>query len=219
MEHSVHSYAFDDPAKNQKRTLAFVLRRGDPCRCSSGCSLPGSAQVVEVMAPPVETEIIDEEIQGRRTAAAAAARIEPPPPFVPPPEVSDRAAGGDRTDDRDHDDHRTTRPSRPPPKPARRAGQDAAVDAGQGCAHHATRISRRRRDAPVKQGTVNLQVYVLENGRARRDQDRRSRAASRSSTKPPSRKCSATGVSSRARKTASRCPMWHSSRSSSVLTD
>ncbi len=104
MEHTVRSYAFDDPAKNQKRTLAFVLVVAIHAVFIWVLNSGLGKAIVEFVAPPVETEIVDEQPEDE----------EPPPP--PPPDYAaaaavraaaglrDRRAGADRPDDRDHHD-------------------------------------------------------------------------------------------------------------------
>ena len=129
MEHSVHSYAFDDPAKNQKRTLAFVLVVAIHAMFIWVLNSGLGKAIVEFVAPPVETEIVDEEIKDEEPPP-------PPPPDYAPPKPA--PSGGVKTPPSTQGKGaRITQPEYPPA--SRRAGEE---------------------------GTVNLQVYVLENGRA-----------------------------------------------------
>jgi hypothetical protein len=76
VEHSVSTYAFDDPAKNQKRTLAFILVVAIHAAFIWGLNSGLGKAIVEFVAPPVETEIVDEKPEEE----------EPPPP--PPPDYA-----------------------------------------------------------------------------------------------------------------------------------
>ena len=130
MEHSVHSYAFDDPAKNQKRTLAFVLVVAIHAMFIWVLNSGLGKAIVEFVAPPVETEILDEEIEDEEPPPPPPPDYVAPPPFVPPPDF--QIAAPVTTGPTTAITTTTERPTvAPPPKPAPSArGQDATVDAG-----------------------------------------------------------------------------------------
>jgi protein TonB len=88
-----YSYSIDDPAKNQKRMMAFVLvvilHAFFLWLIASGLG----ARLVETVVGPVETKIID-ELPDKETPPPPPPDIDQPPPYVPPPEVSiDHALG------------------------------------------------------------------------------------------------------------------------------
>jgi protein TonB len=155
VEHSVHSYAFDDPAKNQKRTLAFVLVVAIHAMFIWVINSGLVKSIVEFVAPPVETEILDEGGEGRHRATR---------PCAP---RSCRHPTSDRTGDVD----RRPRSRRPndrraaPPQPTLSLGQDATSTQGKGARITQPEYPPASRRAG-EEGTVNLQVYVLETGRA-----------------------------------------------------
>ena len=60
MEHSVSTYVWDDPAKNQKRTLAFILVVAIHAGFVWGLNSGLGKAIVEFVAPPVETEIVED---------------------------------------------------------------------------------------------------------------------------------------------------------------
>jgi protein TonB len=82
-----YDYSIDDPARNSKRSLAFVLvviiHVFFFWLLASGLG----ARVVEVVMGPVETKIIDQK-QDDDKPPPPPPEIDTPPPYVPPPEVS-----------------------------------------------------------------------------------------------------------------------------------
>ena len=117
MEHSVHSYAFDDPAKNQKRTLAFVLVVAIHAMFIWVLNSGLGKAIVEFVAPPVETEILDEEIEDEEPPPPPPPDYVAPPPFVPPPDF--QIAAPVTTGPTTAITTTTERPTvAPPPKPA-----------------------------------------------------------------------------------------------------
>ena len=139
-----YDYSIDDPAKNSKRTLAFVLVVIIHVLFFWVLASGLGAKVVEVVMGPVETKIIDEKPDEDKPPPPPP-EIDTPPPFVPPPEVSIEDRHGHRADDRHHQRHLRA------PGRAGRAGRAeaggahgsayAAVDAGQGRAHHPAGVS------------------------------------------------------------------------------
>ena len=165
MEHSVHSYAFDDPAKNQKRTLAFVLVVAIHAMFIWVLNSGLGKAIVEFVAPPVETEILDEEIEDEEPPPPPPPDYVAPPPFVPPPDfqIAAPVTTGPTT-------AITTTTERPtaaaPPKPA----PSASVKTPPSTQGKGARITQPEYPPASRrageEGTVNLQVYVLETGRA-----------------------------------------------------
>jgi protein TonB len=165
VEHSVHSYAFDDPAKNLKRTLAFVLVVAIHAMVIWVLNSGLGKAIVEFVAPPVETEIVDEEIKDEEPPPPPPPDYAPPPPFVPPPDfqIAAPVTTGPTT-------AITTTTERPtvaaPPKPAPSGGVKTPPSTqGKGARITQPEYPPASRRAG-EEGTVNLQVYVLENGRA-----------------------------------------------------
>jgi periplasmic protein TonB len=82
-----YEYSIDDPARNSKRTLAFVLvviiHMFFFWLLASGLG----AKVVEVVMGPVETKIIEEKPDEDKPPPPPP-EMDQPPPYVPPPEIS-----------------------------------------------------------------------------------------------------------------------------------
>lgn len=164
MEHSVHSYAFDDPAKNQKRTLAFVLVVAIHAMFIWVLNSGLGKAIVEFVAPPVETEILDEEIEDEEPPPPPPPDYVAPPPFVPPPDF--QIAAPVSTAPTTAITTTTERPVAPPPKPAPAASVKTPPSTqGKGARITQPEYPPASRRAG-EEGTVHLQVYVLESGRA-----------------------------------------------------
>ena len=160
-----YSYTtFDDPAKNQKRTLAFVLvviiHVLFVWTLNSGL---GTA-IVEFVAPPVETEILEDQPEDEEPPPPPPPDYAPPPPFVPPPELA--IAAPVTTAPVQSITTTQTRPVAPPPKPA----PTASVKTPPSTQGRGARITQPEYPPASRrageEGTVHLQVYVLETGRA-----------------------------------------------------
>ena len=207
-----YDYSIDDPAKNSKRTLAFVLVVIIHVLFFWVLASGLGAKVVEVVMGPVETKIIDEKPDEDKPPPPPP-EMDTPPPYVPPPEVSIEIAT-----DTGPTTAITNVTSERPVAPARRRGRSRehtvvkTLPSTQGKGARITQpeyppASRRAGEA----GTVTLTTCVLESGRSTRSRSSRP-AASTSWTRPRSRMCSATGASCPARKTESpfRCgtPSW-----------
>jgi protein TonB len=82
-----YEYSIDDPAKNSKRTLAFVLVVAIHVLFFWVLASGLGAKVVEVVMGPVETKIIEEKPEEDKPPPPPP-EMEAPPPYVPPPEVS-----------------------------------------------------------------------------------------------------------------------------------
>jgi protein TonB len=165
-----YEYSIDDPAKNSKRTLAFILVVIIHALFFWVLASGLGAKIVEVVTGPVETKIIDEALDEDKPPPPPP-EMDTPPPYVPPPEISIEIAA---------DTGPTTAISnvtseRPVAAPAPVAAAAAPVQKGgvkvppstQGKGARITQpeyppASRRAGEA----GTVTLQVFVQENGRA-----------------------------------------------------
>jgi len=164
VEHSVHSFAFDDPARNQKRTLAFILVVAIHVMFIWVLNSGLGKAMVEFVAPPVETEIVDEEIEDEEPPPPPPPDYAPPPPFVPPPDF--QIAAPVSTAPTTAITTTSERPVVAPPKPAPAASVKTPPSTqGRGARITQPEYPPASRRAG-EEGTVHLQVYVLETGRA-----------------------------------------------------
>lgn len=164
-----YTYSIDDPAKNSKRTLAFILVVILHMLFFWVLASGLGAKMVEVVMGPVETKIIDELPDEDKEPPPPPPDIETPPPYVPPPEISidvpvdsgpTTAITGVTTE------RPIAAPPPPPPKPVERAVvKTPPSTAGRGARITQPEYPPASRRAG-EEGTVTLQVYVLENGRA-----------------------------------------------------
>lgn len=83
-----YSYSIDDPSKNSKRTLAFILVVIIHVFFFWVLASGLGAKIVETVVGPVETKIIEELPDDDKEPPPPPPDIEQPPPYVPPPEVS-----------------------------------------------------------------------------------------------------------------------------------
>ncbi|MGB5102966.1 MAG: hypothetical protein WBO04_06540, partial [Steroidobacteraceae bacterium] len=83
-----YTYSIDDPAKNSKRTLAFILVVILHLLFFWVLASGLGAKMVEVVMGPVETKIIEELPDEDKEPPPPPPDIETPPPYVPPPEIS-----------------------------------------------------------------------------------------------------------------------------------
>jgi len=161
-----YSYSIDDPAKNQKRTLAFglvvIIHILFFWVLASGLG----AKIVETVVGPVETKII-EELPKESEPPPPPPDIEQPPPYVPPPEVSVDIAI-DTSNSTAITNTTSERPvAAPPPPPAPTEHKVVRTPPStQGKGAQITKpeyppASRRAGEA----GTVTLKALVGENGR------------------------------------------------------
>lgn len=165
-----YEYSIDDPAKNSKRTLAFILVVIIHVLFFWVLASGLGAKVVEVVMGPVETKII-EEVQDEDKPPPPPPEMDTPPPYVPPPEISidmpvdsgPTTAISNVTSERPV---AAPAPVAPAPKPVEKAVVRVPPST-QGRGARTTKpeyppASRRAGE----EGTVTLQVFVLENGRA-----------------------------------------------------
>jgi protein TonB len=82
-----YSYSIDDPSKNSKRTLAFVLVVALHLLFFWVLASGLGAKMVQTVMGPVETKIIEELPDDSEEPPPPPPDIEQPPPYVPPPEV------------------------------------------------------------------------------------------------------------------------------------
>jgi periplasmic protein TonB len=160
-----YSYTFDDPAKNQKRTLAFVLVVIIHALFFWVLNSGLGKAIVEFVAPPVETEIVEELPEEEEPPPPPPPDYEAPPPYVPPPELA--IAPPQSTAPTTTITTTQVRPTTPPPpKPA----PSASVKTPPSTQGKGARITQPEYPPGSRrageEGTVQLQVYVLENGRA-----------------------------------------------------
>ena len=83
-----YSYSIDDPAKNSKRTLAFILTVLIHVFFFWILASGLGAKMVQTVMGPVETKMIEELPDDDKEPPPPPPDIEQPPPYVPPPEVS-----------------------------------------------------------------------------------------------------------------------------------
>lgn len=165
-EEVAYTYSIDDPSKNSKRSLAFVLVVIIHALFFWVLASGLGAKMVQTVMGPVETKIIEELPDDQNEPPPPPPDIEQPPPYVPPPDI-DVAIAVETAPTTAITNTTTTRPVQqpapPPPKPA--AGiKTPPSTTGRGA--RATQpeyppASRRAGEA----GTVVLAVYVLETGR------------------------------------------------------
>jgi protein TonB len=164
-----YSYSIDDPAKNSKRTLAFFLVVLIHALFFWVLASGLGAKMVNTVMGPVETKMIEELPDDNKEPPPPPPDIEQPPPYVPPPEVSIDIAV-DTGPTTAISNATSERPVAAPPVAAPKPVERAVVKTPPSTAGKGARItqpeyppaSRRAGEA----GTVQLQVYVLESGKA-----------------------------------------------------
>lgn len=163
-----YAYSIDDPAKNQKRTLAFVLVVIIHLLFFWILASGLGSKIVEVVVGPVETKIIEELPDEDKEPPPPPPDIETPPPYVPPPEIAIDIPvdSGPTTAISNVTSQRPVAPAPAAPKPVEKAVVRVPPST-QGKGAKITQpeyppASRRAGEA----GTVTLQVFVLETGRA-----------------------------------------------------
>ena len=163
-----YTYSIDDPAKNSKRTLAFVLVVIIHALFFWVLASGLGAKIVEVVVGPVETKIIEELPDDDKEPPPPPPDIEQPPPYVPPPEVAIDLAI-ETTNTTAISNATSERPvvQAPPPvaKPVERAVSKTPPST-QGRGARITQpeyppASRRAGEA----GTVQLRCFVQESGK------------------------------------------------------
>ena len=162
-----YEYSIDDPAKNQKRTLAFVIVVIIHVLFFWVLASGLGAKIIEVVIPPVQTKII-EDTPDEDKPPPPPPDMEQPPPYVPPPDftIETPAATGPTT----AITNTTTTipvapPSAPPPKPAAPAGVRTPMSMqGKGARFTQPEFPPSSRRAG-EEGSVTLYVCSSETGK------------------------------------------------------
>jgi protein TonB len=162
-----YSYSIDDPSKNAKRSLAFVLVVIIHVLFFWVLASGLGAKIVETVVGPVETKIIEELPDDDKEPPPPPPDIEQPPPYVPPPEVAIDLAidTSNTTAISNATSERPVAQAPPPPKPVEHA-TTRTPPSTQGKGARITQpeyppASRRAGEA----GTVNLRCMVQETGK------------------------------------------------------
>ena len=163
-----YSYSIDDPAKNSKRTLAFVLTVIIHVLFVWALASGLGAKLVQTVMGPVETKMIEELPDDNKEPPPPPPDIEQPPPYVPPPEVSVDIAidtGPTTAISNATSDRPVAAPPPVEPKPVERATvKTPPSTSGKGARITQPEYppaSRRAGEA----GTVQLRCFVNETGR------------------------------------------------------
>ena len=160
-----YSYSIDDPAKAQKRTLAFVLVVIIHVFFFWVLASGLGAKLIETVVGPVETKIID-ELPDEKEPPPPPPDIEQPPPYVPPPEISVDTIV-DTTNTTAISNATSERPvaaAPPPPPVAHQAVRTPPSGQGKGARITQPEFPPASRRAG-ETGTVVLAIFVKEDGR------------------------------------------------------
>jgi protein TonB len=165
-----YSYSIDDPAKNSKRMAAFVLVVIIHVLFVYVLGSGLGKKVVEVVMGPVETRLIEELPDADDEPPPPPPQIDTPPPYVPPPEISidiPMDSGPSTAISNVTSERPVAAPPLPPaPKPVERGGVKTPPSTqGRGARITQPEYPPAARRAG-EEGTVQLQVFVLESGRA-----------------------------------------------------
>jgi len=165
-----YSYSIDDPAKNSKRTAAFVLVVIIHVLFVYVLASGLGKQVVEVVMGPVETRLIEELPDEEDEPPPPPPEMETPPPYVPPPEISIDIQV-DTSNTTAISNVTSERPvAAPPPVAAPKPAEHQAVRTPPSTQGRGARISQPEYPPASRrageEGTVTLQVFVLDSGRA-----------------------------------------------------
>lgn len=161
-----YSYSIDDPSKNSKRTLAFVLVVAIHALFFWVLASGLGAKMVQTVIGPVETKIIEELPDESDEPPPPPPDIEQPPPYVPPPEI-DIAQITTEAPPTNTITTTTVKPppSAPPPKPVEHTVvKTPPSTSGRGARTPLPEYppaSRRAGEA----GTVQIRCLVSEQGR------------------------------------------------------
>jgi protein TonB len=163
-----YSYSIDDPAKNSKRMAAFALVVVIHVLFVYVLASGLGKKVVEVVLGPVETRLIEELPDEEDEPPPPPPEIETPPPYVPPPEISIEIPmdSGPSTAISNVTSERPVAAPPPPPKPV----ELSVVKTPPSTQGKGARITQPEYPPSSRrageEGTVQLSVLVLENGRA-----------------------------------------------------
>jgi protein TonB len=123
-----------------------------------------SHRVVEAVLGPIETRIIEDAPKPEDKPPPPPPKIETPPPFVPPPEVAIEIPVDSAPTTAIRQTTQTAPVAQPPPAPVAQVPRTAPKsDPRRPLTQPEYPPSSRRAG---ETGTVILEVYVLENGRA-----------------------------------------------------
>jgi protein TonB len=165
-----YSYSIDDPAKNSKRMAAFVLVVIIHVLFVWVLASGLGKKVVEVVLGPVETRLIEELPDEEDKPPPPPPEIETPPPYVPPPEISIDIPvdTGPSTAISNVTSERPV--AAPPPPVAAKPVEREVVKTPPSTQGRGARISQPEYPPASRrageEGTVTLQVMVLDSGRA-----------------------------------------------------
>jgi protein TonB len=163
-----YSYSIDDPAKNSKRMAAFALVVIIHVLFVYVLASGLGKKVVEVVIGPVETRLI-EELPEEDEPPPPPPEFDTPPPYVPPPEISIDIPV-DTGPSTAISNVTSERPVAAPPPPAAKPVERQVVKTPPSTQGRGARITQPEYPPASRrageEGTVQLQVLVLESGRA-----------------------------------------------------
>jgi len=165
-----YTYSIDDPSKNSKRMMAFVLVVVIHVLFVWVLASGLGKKVVEVVLGPVETRLIEELPEEDDEPPPPPPEIETPPPYVPPPEISIEIPvdTGPSTAISNVTSERPV--AAPPPPPPPKVVEKQVVRTPPSTQGRGARITQPEYPPASRrageEGTVTLKVLVSENGRA-----------------------------------------------------
>jgi protein TonB len=165
-----YSYTIDDPAKNQKRMLAFALVALLHALFLWVLASGLGAKVVQTIISPVDTKMI-EETPDEKEPPPPPPEIDQPPPYVPPPEVSIDAPveTSNTTAISNVTSERPVAAPPPPPPPPPAPEKKATVKTPPSTQGKGARITQPEYPPASRrageEGSVELEAYVLESGK------------------------------------------------------
>ena len=161
-----YSYSIDDPSKNSKRTLAFVLVVAIHALFFWVLASGLGAKMVQTVIGPVETKIIEELPDDENEPPPPPPDIEQPPPYVPPPEIDIAITQTEAPKQTITVTPVRPLPAAPPPPPAPKA---AGVKTPPSTSGRGARITQPEYPPASRRagetGTVQLRCLVSESGR------------------------------------------------------
>jgi len=164
-----YTYSIDDPAKNSKRMAAFVLVVIIHVLFVYVLASGLGKKVVEVVLGPVETRLIEELPDEDEEPPPPPPEIETPPPYVPPPEISIEIPM-DSGPSTAISNVTSERPVAAPPPIAPKPVERQVVKTPPSTQGRGARITQPEYPPASRrageEGTVQLQVFVLDSGRA-----------------------------------------------------
>jgi len=164
-----YSYSIDDPAKNSKRMAAFTLVVIIHVLFVWVLASGLGKKVVEVVMGPVETRLIEELPDKEDEPPPPPPELETPPPYVPPPEISIEIPM-DTGPSTAISNVTSERPVAAPPPPVAKPVERQVVKTPPSTQGRGARITQPEYPPSSRrageEGTVQLQVLVLESGRA-----------------------------------------------------